>query len=52
VYDVAAHADNILSSFEVLKEQQDELERNITIFNNMLPSGIENKHITTFQNYL
>ena len=52
VYDVAAHADNIIASFEVLKERQEELQRNITIFNNMLPSGIENKHIATFRNYL
>lgn len=46
------HADNILASFKVLEEQIREAERNITVFNNMLPSSMEQHHIRGFRYYL
>ena len=52
VYDVEAHADNILASFEVLKERQEEFQRCLKVFNNMLPSNIEDKRCSTFSTWL
>ena len=50
--DPEKHADDIITKFDQLKEQYADLERNITIFNNMLPSSIEQRHIQGFRNYL
>lgn len=52
VDDPAARAAEILASFDELKRKQEQLERDITQFNNMLPSAIESLHISTFRNYL
>ena len=52
VDDPAARAAEILASFDELKRKQEQLERDITQFNNMLPSAIESRHISTFRNYL
>ena len=52
VADPAARAAEILAAFTELKRKQDQFEREITQFNNLLPSGIERRHISSFRNYL
>lgn len=52
VPDPAARAAEILAAFTELKRKQDQFEREITQFNNLLPSGIERRHISGFRNYL
>lgn len=52
VDDPAARAAEILASFDELKRKQEQLERDITQFNHLLPSGIERRHISGFYNYL
>jgi hypothetical protein len=52
VADPAARAAEILAAFTELKRKQDQFEREITQFNNLLPSGIERRHISGFRNYL
>lgn len=52
VADPAARAAEILAAFTELKHKQDQFEREITQFNNLLPSGIERRHISGFRNYL
>lgn len=52
VADPAARAAEILATFTELKRKQDQFEREITQFNNLLPSGIERRHISGFKNYL
>jgi len=52
VADPAARAAEILTAFTELKRKQDQFEREITQFNNLLPSGIERRHISGFRNYL
>lgn len=50
--DPEAHADNILASFENLRERYDEFSRCISVFNNMLPSNVQHEYINGFRNYL
>lgn len=52
VADPAARAAEILAEFAELKRKQEQLEHEITKFNNLLPSSIERRHISTFKNYL
>ena len=52
INDPAAHADNILASFENLKERYAEFYGCISTFNSMLPSNMERKRIDGFRNYL
>ena len=52
VADPAARAAEILSEFAELKAKQEELEKEITRFNNLLPSSIDRRHISTFKSYL
>ena len=52
VQDPVAHADEIIASFGVLKEQYNKFESMINVFNSMLPSGIDRRHITGFKNYI
>lgn len=52
VPDPSARAAEILAAFTELKRKQDQFEREITKFNNLLPSGIERRHISSFRNYL
>lgn len=52
VPDPSARAAEILAAFTELKRNQDQFEREITKFNNLLPSGIERRHISGFRNYL
>ena len=52
VADPAARAAEILSEFAELKAKQEELEKEITRFNNLLPSSIDSRHISGFRNYL
>lgn len=52
VPDPSARAAEILAAFTELKRKQDQFEREITQFNNLLPSGIERCHISGFRNYL
>ena len=52
VPDPAARAAEILAAFTELKRKQDQFEREITQFNNLLPSSIERRHISSFRNYL
>ena len=52
VPDPSARAAEILAAFTELKRKQDQFEREITQFNNLLPSGIERRHISGFRNYL
>lgn len=52
VPDPSARAAEILAAFTELKRKQDQFEREITLFNNLLPSGIERRHISGFRNYL
>ena len=52
VADPAARAAEILAAFTELKRKQDQFEREITQFNNLLPSSIERRHFSSFRNYL
>ena len=52
VSDPAVRAAEILAQFAELKRKQEQLEHEISAFNNLLPSTIERRHITTFRNYL
>ena len=52
VADPAARAAEIITEFAELKRKQEQFEREITQFNNLLPSSIEHRHISGFQNYL
>lgn len=52
VPDPSTRAAEILSAFTELKRKQDQFEREITKFNNLLPSGIERRYISGFRNYL
>ena len=52
VDDPRDRAAEILLEFAELKRKQEHLEREITKFNNLLPSAIDRRHISTFKNYL
>ena len=52
VADPAAHADNIIAIFAALKKQVEDIEHEVSGFNNLLPSGMEHYYINGFRRYL
>lgn len=52
VPDPHTRAVEILAAFDELKRRQEQFEQEITQFNNLLPSGIERRHISGFKHYL
>lgn len=52
VPDPHARAAEIISEFAELRRKQDEFKREITRFNNLLPSGIERRSISGMKEYL
>ena len=52
VADPAARAAEILAEFAELKRKQDQFEKDIKQFNNLLPSSIEHRSISGFKWYL